>query len=428
MQISDYLVSYIGSTIPLIFYILCYNRLCENKKKLKLSIFIFVPFISVLGLLNTHFNYSYTKLLISFMIIFVNNQIAFKEKFNQTFVKSLLIYLIYGGIEIIISIPIILNYNNLVAFDNGVIVKILFTLLLLFVLLFVFYCKTINIILKRIIRMASNERMAVFYIIISTLLIVFLGCKFLFYIDTKTYLLNLLILTCYAILLFFSIYNQVKIKRAEEQQEILLNFMTKYEKIIENNRNNKHEILNNLLILKSYKNKNSKEFENTLNDLISEYDKSGNIIKDIHNLPSGIKGILYYKLHDMELSKIKVFIKIMKNVNSFFKSLPEKEYKYTCNVMSILLDNAKEAAETSKDKSVLIDFEVNEDKLIMTIQNTFDEKVDLSKINNRNFSTKGKNRGIGLHIAQSIINKSSSISLEQSILDKYFVSTLTITE
>ena len=53
MQISDYIVYYLGSVIPLIFYILCYNRLSETNNKLKLSNFAIVPLIGLAGLMNT---------------------------------------------------------------------------------------------------------------------------------------------------------------------------------------------------------------------------------------------------------------------------------------------------------------------------------------------------------------------------------------
>ena len=51
--------------------------------------------------------------------------------------------------------------------------------------------------------------------------------------------------------------------------------MSKYEKIIDEERINRHEMLNNLLMLKSFKNKNSKKYDDTINEIIKLYEKNG---------------------------------------------------------------------------------------------------------------------------------------------------------
>lgn len=427
MELNDYLLSYIGSTLPLIIYIICYNELNEKKVKLKFKNFIFVPIISVFGLLNTHFNYSYTKLLISAIILFINNKLSYREDNIKTFIKTLIIYFLTGLNEVIVSIPIsFIQFNNIANFDNNIVLKIFFTLLVQLIVLLICMIKPTKKILLKITKSSSNKYMVTFYSLVSLLLVIFLAYKFIYSFDTKTYLLNILILGCYLLILLYAVYNQFKIKKANEKQDILLNFMTKYEKILEKNRINNHELLNNLLILKSIKNKNSKEFEAELDDLINEYEHSGNKTSDLHNLPSGIKGIFYYKINDMELSNIKVHIKISKLANKIFKRLSNKEYKTACNIISTLLDNVKDAAEVSKDKIVVIDCYIEEDELVIIIENSYNNKIDLAKINTKSYSTKGKNRGLGLYIVRNSIEKFDNFKLTQEVNDKTFISTFTI--
>jgi two-component system sensor histidine kinase AgrC len=224
-----------------------------------------------------------------------------------------------------------------------------------------------------------------------------------------------------------TLYSYIKTQKAIQQQETLLSFMSKYEKMIDDERVNKHEMLNNLLILRSFKNKNSKEFTETLDDLIKANDNIKDSIKNIYSLPPGLKGILYYKVYDMKALNIEVTMNISKKINSSFKSINSKEYNNLCKVITILLDNAKDAASTSKEKFVLIEFYIENDNLVFSIGNSYKDKVDINKLSTINYSTKGKGRGLGLFIANNIINNTKNMKLEQKIInDNIFSSILKI--
>ena len=48
--------------------------------------------------------------------------------------------------------------------------------------------------------------------------------------------------------------------------------MSDYELILYKTRENRHEMVNNLLVLKGEKNKNSKKYNDILNGIIEQYD------------------------------------------------------------------------------------------------------------------------------------------------------------
>ena len=211
-----------------------------------------------------------------------------------------------------------------------------------------------------------------------------------------------------------------------EKSEQLLNFMSKYEKIIDEGRINKHEMLNNLLFLKSIEDKNSKEFNETLNDLINEYDKKGIGIKNIYNLPSGLKGIFYYKLSGLNEKGFNININISKQISSSLKKIEHKEYLILYKVIGILLDNAVEAAYKTKERIINIDIYKDNKNIIIEINNTFSNKIDFSIINDKNYSSKGKNRGLGLYIVKNLLIRSNIISLEQKLDHNYFISQIIV--
>lgn len=179
--------------------------------------------------------------------------------------------------------------------------------------------------------------------------------------------------------------------------------------------------MNNLLALKSIEDKNSKKFNDSLDELIELYNKKSSGVKNIHKLPSGLKGIVYYKLSDIDNDKYNVNVRISKQLKINLNKFSHKEYMSLCKIMGIVLDNAIEAMKTSKEKILMIDAYKEKDKAVIEINNTFDKsKTDINKIYNKNYSTKGKNRGLGLYLAKMLLKNCKNLSMEQEIFDNVF--------
>ena len=244
--------------------------------------------------------------------------------------------------------------------------------------------------------------------------------------STKVYIGNIVLLICIVFLIVISIRNYIRVIKETEKTEYILDFMTNYEKIIDEDRVNRHEMLNNLLVLKTIKNKNSKDFEDTLNELIETYNKNGVGIKNVHKLPAGLKGIFYYKLHGLEEKGFNINISISNQVAGFFKKFDHKRYVIVCKMVGILLDNAIEASEKSKEKLISIETYKEGNKLIIVIDNTFSGNINLDKISEKYYSTKGKGRGLGLYLVSELINKTDNIFLDKEVNNNIFTSKITI--
>ena len=80
-----------------------------------------------------------------------------------------------------------------------------------------------------------------------------------------------------------------KNKTKDEEQKQLLKIMSDYELILDKTRENRHEMINNLLVLKGEKNKNSKKYNDLLNGIIEQYDnKKMSSYSGLYKLPSGL--------------------------------------------------------------------------------------------------------------------------------------------
>lgn len=223
------------------------------------------------------------------------------------------------------------------------------------------------------------------------------------------------------------IYQYFKNKTAEKEQKQLLELMEEYENLLETGRENRHEMLNNLIVLKTEKNKASEKYEELLDDIIRQYQsKKSTNYSSLYKLPSGIKGIVYYKMANIKENEITFTSVISEEMYKLFDEMDTKLYYKVCKITGILIDNAIEASTVSDDKLLLVDIYKENNLINIYIENTFEGTVDINLINKKGFSTKGKNRGLGLHIVSTILRENDNLSLEQRVVNNKFVSILKI--
>ena len=427
MSNLDYLIIVLASAFSALVQMEIYSKLVNDKLfKIDIRVILITIVCGILITINTYKNVSYSRPSINFIIMLIAETIYFKDNLSKTILYTLFCFLIMIIYEIILSCFVQFYFKDISTFDTNILFKVTFSLLSVGFTFLSCNFKFIKKIRKDILPKLLNSKIIIIVSAISLLVLYLIDVKYSFDLNDTTYLINSIIVIGVFILLIINIYNYYKINKEIEKTEILLNFMSKYEKIIDDNRINKHEILNNLLILKSFENKNSKEYIEIIDDLIARYDKKGMDFKNIYNLPTGLKGILYYKLYGLEEKKYNIRINISKQVTVSLKNLPRKEYIKLYRIINILIDNAIEASSKSREKMINIEIYKEESNNIIIIDNSFKGKLDLNMINNKNYSTKGKGRGLGLYILKSIINDSKKISLEQKIYKNIFSSKIII--
>ena len=243
-----------------------------------------------------------------------------------------------------------LKYVSITDFNSSILVKCVVSFIELYLTILFIKNKKCNKQLNKVVEATGKEIIVNVFLIASAITMIILISKYEKSFNTTTYFTNLILILIFTGLMFISVRNNIKAKKESEKIETLLKFMSKYEKIIDEERINRHEMLNNLLMLKSFKNKNSKKYDDTINEIIKLYEKNGKeTIKNVSTLPSGLKGILYYKVEDMKNNEIDVNINISKKIKSLLDIINTKEYVSLCKIFGIVLDNACDAAKESKE-------------------------------------------------------------------------------
>ena len=157
-----------------------------------------------------------------------------------------------------------------------------------------------------------------------------------------------------------------------------------------------------------------------ISDLISNYYHNGSFVRK-----GSLSEMIYDKLFDLD-PKLKINIHISNKTKINLDKKHKKEFIFLCKLVGIVLDNAIEASSKSKDKIINFDINGNNNKTYIIVDNSFKKKVNLKRLNQKDFSTNGKGRGLGLFLANKLLKDSEYIEMKQEINDKLFTTTITI--
>ena len=151
-------------------------------------------------------------------------------------------------------------------------------------------------------------------------------------------------------------------------------------------------------------------------------------IGELNRLPlSGLKGLINYKLIEANSLNISTNISISKEITkSKLNKLSTNQKDALYSIMGVYIDNAIQAATNSKDKEISLEIYKEKRKIIIILANTYSGKVELEKLDDYGYTTKGKNHGVGLHLVKRILEVESIYSQSRELFDKYYVQKLII--
>lgn len=417
------------SSITLMITLFSYAKISDNYKfKLNIKNIIVLIVSGILITININANTGYSRALIGYLINVTSCYIVFYDDFNATLLKCTLCYILAFIFEIALYIVLIsTKMLSLEVIDKNLLVKGVFSIATVGIPCALMHVGLINKSLKKLISTLNRPiitNIALFFCLLCVTTISFGAINNL---STKKYVNSVFLLLFFLFLIYLIVYNKYMVIKEVKKTEELLDMMTIYEKRIDEDRIIRHEMLNNLLALKSFKDKNSEEFDKTLDDFIMTCSNKSVGVKNIYKLPPGLKGIVYYKMNIASDKKINYNINISKQVNIKLEKENYKEYVSLCKILGIIIDNAIEASEKTKDKLLIIDAYNEKDGIVIEITNSCKEKnIDISSLYKKGYSSKGNNRGFGLHIARMLLKNSKHLKMEQECVNNLFTTKIII--
>lgn len=363
--------------------------------------------------------------------------LTFKYIFSVSFSKSLITSIIYiiilmiPDLIILIFATKILNVSKelyYITFAGSILGNISVSLLMIIVIY----------ILRKPLRKIINTEISASKKIVIMSIITILSTVYFFYKFAIGYRMNkdviryIVTMIAFATILFTlfkeKIQNELIVKKYDE----LLDVMKTYEIDIEEQSSKLHETKNEFMTIRSriVDKVNDEDIIRYIDNVIEDKVSSdmSKYAKFAYLPSNGLKGFFYYKFMEAEKRNLNISVNISKTLEkSFLSELDTKCFKDLARIVGVYLDNAIQASELSKEKKLGVEVYFIKGKVHIIISNTFINKVDLNKIGNERYTTKGLNHGHGLLLVKKILYSNKMFTSDTRIENGLFVQELIIT-
>ncbi|WP_341636863.1 quorum-sensing sensor histidine kinase AgrC [Staphylococcus casei] len=223
----------------------------------------------------------------------------------------------------------------------------------------------------------------------------------------------------------FSIIRQIQYKRNMQEIENYYKYTLQIENINNEMRKFRHDYVNILSTMSEFIRESDmdglkKYFNEEILPMQDSMQMNTIKINGIENLKvREIKGLLTTKILQAQEKNIRISIEVPEPIERIDMPIINLS-----RVIGIVLDNAIEASEKIEDDPLIrIAFiKDNDDSVMFIVMNKCEPNMPrIHTLFQENFSTKGKNRGLGLSTLKELTDATSNVLLDTTIDNDYFI-------
>ena len=383
-----------------------------------MSLILMIILISI-PILNYGEKYSYMSTLTIFVISVFVYKYMINISFSKSTICSAILYISLFLLEFIFS-QILVLFISALEIRNSLLINVIFNIIFSIILLFIYNSNRVKNSLVKFIN-KIEDRKSVNYVTFFLLLII--AFSIILYTVTLNYNvdsifnISFIVPFLFFILVIILINERNEYDKLSDEYDSLFNYVKVFEDWIEEEQFIRHEYKNQLAVLRCMT--KEKKVKEKIDSIISENINIDNqMINELKSLPNGgLKGLLYYKIIVARNKKINISTDISKSAGEILGKLSEDQIKVLSKILGVYCDNAIEAASETRKKIILIEIYEYDGNVKVVISNTFSKSKNISRRNEKGFSTKGEGRGNGLYFANKLISKSKWIEESQDIID-----------
>lgn len=405
-------------------------NMSNEKFKLKNFIIYLIIFLPLLLVIYIFFS-GISKLILNIILVIISLYFSlFKKDISNSVYYAIIYQMLVFISEIILSVLILFIFK----LNGSEYFNVPFSLLISSILncLLVYLLSRIKFISKNIRKLnhiiKKNNKDWIYIILIMILIVLFIFFNRYKMNNSTEYFVNTAMAIFVVVSFVYVIYNKFQRQAMEDKYNESMEYVLRYEKIINEQGKKNHEYNNQLMVIKGYINKPERLSE-YLDEIIGEHKTGQNYtVKQLGFLPDGgVKGLLYHKLSKMEDNNIKYYLYVDQNLkDKDIESFDLKTYRDLTKLLGVFLDNAIDAALKSEEKEIEVELKDKDDCLLLTISNTYDKNTDINKVGKSGFTTKGVGHGFGLSIVKDIAKTNSEIETFSSKESDKFIQTAMI--
>ena len=397
------------------------------KEKIKITKkIIYIILLSCIFYLLLKYTSNFTRLIINYIgALFLNYFILLERNIQKSLSFTTFTFLGTAIIEVLLTIFLksVINFDDL--YNRYIITMLLFNLIVNILLILL---TKIPFVIKLANKFKLSTKILRLVLLLIILLASLIGIQNKNIINTNNinYIINILMFIFIILIIYIIINIDYKNSEISNKYNQMMEYMTEYENIIDEQGKKNHEYKNQLLILNGFID-DKKKLKEYLNTIIDDHKTGQNYeIRQLSHFPNGgLKGLLYYKISKMKENNINYYLYVSKEVKKPLEKLDIKNYKDISKIFGVLIDNAIDASMESNLKEITLDFKMDDNYLVITITNSIKNSTDLTKIGT-GYTSKGKGHGYGLKLVKDIIKNNDNLELVTDNTENEYTQTLLI--
>lgn len=395
-------------------------------------VYISLIIFTILSTLNQLYVSGFIKFIINTILITIVSYITYSENINKTFVAVIMEQILYFFGELSLVLIILLLGINLNLILASSVYFIFFNVIIALIAVLIYYIPFVNKSINKLMVFLSNFGVIKKYIISFIFFITLNVFIMLIYFssDNKNIILiNALFILIYSAIIYFLIKEKNDNVKFKQENKMLLDSLNDYEKMLDYQRINNHENKNQLLVIKSMISKNNKKALDYLDEIIDEKRKDDEGLYTYAKIipEGGLQGLIYQKMLKMKENNIKINLDVDNKLRKVsFDNISSKTNYDLCRVVGIILDNAIEEVMNLKDKEILVYMHKEDNYFVIEVSNKCKNIPDLSKLDEKGYTTKSNGHGYGLSLLKDIVSKNNLIVNERSINKDIFTQIIKI--
>ena len=409
---------------------------CLNVKFDLKKIFFVTILISIITIILNSFTDNPLKLILTFIFFITICYFNITKNLKSAIILVIISEIIVGLAEFsyVMFLSTFFNESLELLMNN----MFIYLLLNFYIMIITFLINKVNIpqkaynLLEQTYNGIKSNEALVYSIIIIVIIIISTMQTYMKLSLSAVLVINLCMASVFIGLVIMSSKIKEKYNKINSKYETSISSLKEYEVMIDKFRVDTHENKNEFLTIRNMlKDQNGKEtvikyIDKLVDNKIKDNDK---IMKKTSKIPKGgLRATIYSKLCLMDKLKIKYNLSISRAIQTTdLINLDEDLILKICKILGVFLDNAIDAVKDLKKKEISVEIYTIDDNLCIDITNNFNGKVDLDKMSNMKYTTKGNGHGYGLTLANQLLAENKDkLENEKSINRDNFTQTLKI--
>lgn len=421
-------VDTVGASLVYLFAIYCWLKL-DNKKINSKNGNLLIAWIlmSVIGSLIVIFVPKTVKIFSVVIMLMIINYVFISKQFGKGVVGVIIFEMLIMLSELVLVIPIMfVTGYDASGIENSFLCSLIISVgtpLLIPLLLKLKFSELIYNALLKTFAQVKNHNLVIYF---STIIILASILMIVTYMQLPTIIeliCSSFLIICFVLVIVKLINAQVKYKKINRKYETSITSLMEYEKIMNRYRVDNHENKNQLMTIRNMIKTNDKKAIDYIDKILQNKIKDNeNIFNKTAKIPEGgLRATIYSKVCKMHDLNIKYTLDISRDIKTVdLINLSDDAVINVCKILGVFLDNAIEAVENLKKGYIIIEIYMDEDFLCIDITNNYEGKIDVDKLYEIGYTTKGEGHGYGLALVSEILKLDEGLTNQQVVTKDNF--------